>query len=162
MDPLTAEHVVAVAKAIFETADVCFLITQGEGGGSSARLMQHFTPEADLTLWFGTSAASRKVHELRSSPRASMACQDPRRPAYTVLGGVVTVEEWARQWWRYWRHEWQTLWPDGPMGADYLLLRFACERVEVLSVEAGMPPPPYGWRAAVVVRRGAGWQLERG
>jgi hypothetical protein len=48
------------------------------------------------------------------------------------------------------------------MGTDYILLRFACERVEVLSVDAGMAPPPYGWRAAVAVRRGDWWQLERG
>jgi general stress protein 26 len=162
MDPLTAEHVVAVAKAVLDAADYCFLITQGEAGEASARLMQHFKPEGDLTLWFGTSAASRKVRELRSTPRATVTCLDPTRPAYAVLGGVVTIEERARQWWRYWREAWQTVWPEGPTGPDYLLLRLACERVEVLSVEAGIPPPPYGWRAAAVVRRGGGWQLERG
>jgi general stress protein 26 len=98
MRPLTAEHVVAVVKAALDTADFCFLITQGEAGGANARLMQHFKPEADLTLWFGTSAASRKVRELRDTPRATVACLDPTRPAYAVLGGVVTVEARARQW----------------------------------------------------------------
>ncbi len=37
MRPLTAEHVVAVAKAVLDTADFCFLITQGEVGGTNAR-----------------------------------------------------------------------------------------------------------------------------
>jgi general stress protein 26 len=98
MRPLTAEHVVAVAKATLDTADFCFLITQGESGAISARLMQHFKPEADLTLWFGTSEASRKVRELQRTPRATVACLDPKRPAYAVLGGVVTSEERAQQW----------------------------------------------------------------
>jgi general stress protein 26 len=123
--------------------------------------MQHFKPEPDLTLWFGTSATSRKVRELRNNPRATVTCLDPRQPAYAVLSGVVTMEAQARPWWRYWRDEWQTVWPAGPTGPDYLLLRFACERVEVLSVEAGIVPPPYGWRAPVVVRHEGGWQLER-
>jgi general stress protein 26 len=162
MRPLTAEHVLAVAKATLDAADFCFLITQGASGAVSARLMQHFKPEADLTLWFGTSAASRKVRELRRAPQATVACLDPKRPAYAVLGGVITSEERAQQWWRYWREDWKTYWPQGPVGRDYRLLRFTCERVEVLSFDAGITPHPYGLRAAVVVRRGDGWQLESG
>jgi general stress protein 26 len=160
MESLTAEHVVAVARATLDTADYCFLITQGAAGTASTRLMQHFKPDADLTLWFGTSLTSRKVRELRRTPRVSVACLDPQRPAYTVLVGVVVVEELAEQWRRYWREDWRTFWPEGPLGHDYVLLRFTCERVELLSFPAGIAPAPYGLRAAVVVRRGGGWQLE--
>lgn len=159
---LTAEHVVAVAKATLDTADFCFLITQAEAGGTSARLMQHVKPDVDLTLWFGTSIASRKIREVRSDPRATVTCLDPRRPAYAVLVGAVAIVEHVEQWRRYWRDDWQTFWPEGPSACDYVLLRFACERVEVLSLAAGIAPPPYGLRAAVVVRRGDSWQLEDG
>ena len=65
MSALTADHVVAVAKAILDSADFCFFITQGEAGGTSTRLMQHVKPDTDLTLWFGTSITSRKVREIR-------------------------------------------------------------------------------------------------
>jgi general stress protein 26 len=160
MRALTADHVVAVAKATLDSADFCFLITQGEAGGTSARLMQHVKPDAELTLWFGTSLTSRKVREVRSTPRATVTCLDPNRPAYAVLAGTVTIAEYVEQWRRYWREEWKTFWPEGPSTRDYVLLRFACERVEVLSLTAGIAPPPYGLRAAVVVRRDGGWQLE--
>jgi general stress protein 26 len=162
MRALTADHVVAVAKAILDAADFCFLITQGEAGGTSARLMQHVKPDADLTLWFGTSITSRKVREVRSILRATVACLDPQRPTYAVLVGAVAIAEYVEQWRRYWRDDWRTFWPEGPSAHDYVLLRFACERVEVLSLAAGIAPPPYGLRAAVVVRRDGGWQLEQG
>jgi general stress protein 26 len=158
----TGDDVVAVAKAILDSADFCFLITQGEAGGANARLMQHVKPDADLTLWFGTSIASRKVREIRSTPRATVTCLDPQRRAYTALAGMVTIDEHAEQWRRYWRDDWRTFWPEGASAPDYVLLRFACERVEVLSLAAGIAPPPYGLRAAVVVRRDGGWQLEHG
>jgi general stress protein 26 len=162
MHALTAEHVVAVARATLDTARYCFLITQAASGTARTRLMQHFKPDADLTLWFGTSLTSRKVRELRRTPRASVACLDPQRPAYAVLVGTVTIEEHAEQWRRYWRDDWKTFWPEGPLGRDYVLLRFMCERVELLSFPAGIAPAAYGLRAAVAVRRGGGWQLEVG
>ena len=137
MEPLTAEHVVAVAKATLDTADFCFLTTQGESEPTSTRLMQHFKPDADLTVWFGTSLTSRKVREIRRNPRVTVACLDPTRPAYAVLVGTVTIEELTEQWRRYWREDWQTFWPEGPSGRDYVPLRFTCERVEVLSFAVG-------------------------
>jgi general stress protein 26 len=91
-----------------------------------------------------------------------VACLDPQRPAYAVLVGSVTIEERAEQWRRYWREDWQTLWPEGPSARDYVLLRFACERVEVLSFPAGIAPAPYGLRPAVAVRHGDGWRLAVG
>jgi general stress protein 26 len=93
MRALQAEHVVAVARATLDTADFCFLTTQGESEPTSTRLMQHFKPDADLTVWFGTSLTSRKVREIRRNPRVTVACADPTRPAYAVLVGPITVEE---------------------------------------------------------------------
>jgi general stress protein 26 len=157
--PLQDEHVVAVAKATLDAAEFCFLTTQGESDPISTRLMQHFKPDADLTVWFGTSLTSRKVREIRRNPRVTVACADPQRPAYAVLVGSVTVEERAEQWRRYWRDDWQAFWPEGPTGRDYVPLRFTCEQVEVLSFAAGITPAPYGLRPAVALRHGDGWRL---
>ena len=162
MRAFTADHVVAVARATFDSADSCFLITQSEAGGTSARLMKHVKPDTDLTLWFGTSITSRKVREVRNTPRATVACLDPQRSAYAVLVGALAIAEHVEQWRRYWRDDWKTFWPEGPSARDYVLLRFACERVEVLSLAAGVAPPPYGLRPAVAVRRDGGWLLEHG
>jgi general stress protein 26 len=162
MRQLQVEHVVAVARATLDSADFCFLTTHGDSDPTNTRLMRHVKPDADLTVWFGTSLTSRKVRELRRNPRGTVACLDPQRPAYAVLVGQVTIEDRAEQWRRYWREDWQTFWPDGPSARDYVLLRFACERVEVLSFPAGIAPAPYGLRPAVAVRHGDGWRLAVG
>jgi hypothetical protein len=52
---------------------------------------------------------------------------------------------------------WKTLCTEGPSARDQVLLRFTCERVEVLSLPAGIAPAPYGLRPAIVVRRADGW-----
>jgi general stress protein 26 len=162
MRPLGAEHVVAVARATLDAAEFCFLTTQGESNPTSTRLMHRFRPDADLTGWFGTSLTSRKVRELRRTPRGTVACLDPTRPAYAVLAGPVTIEERAEPWRRYWREDWQAFWPDGPSARDDVLLRSACERVEVLSFPAGIAPAPYGLRPTVAVRHGDRWRLAVG
>ena len=162
MRPLQAEYIVAVARATLDAADFCFLTTQGEFEPTSTRLMQHFKPDADLTVWFGTSLTSRKVREIQRNPRVNVACLDPTRRAYIVLVGTATIEERAEQWRRYWREDWHTFWPEGPSGGDYVPLRFTCERVEVLSFAASIAPAPYGLRPAVAVRHGDGWQLAGG
>jgi len=159
MRPLQAEHVVAIAKPTLDAAECCFLTTPGDSDPTSTRLMHHVKPDADLTVWFGPSLASRKVREIRRTPRVTVACLDPTRPASAVLAGPVTVEERTEQWRRYWREDWQTFWPEGPSARDYVLWRFACERVEVLSFPVGIAPAPYGIRPAVVVRHGDGWRL---
>jgi hypothetical protein len=63
---------------------------------------------------------------------------------------------------RWGQEDWQTFWSDGPSARDYVLLRFARERVEVLSFPAGIAPAPYGLCAAAEVRHGGGWQLAVG
>jgi hypothetical protein len=105
MDPLTAEHVVAVAKAILDAADYCFLITQGEAGDASARLMQHFKPEGDLTLWFGTSAASRTVREFGSTRGSWSAGSRAGRRVCTPPGRRTT-----------WRSKIGLVWTAAPTG----------------------------------------------
>jgi general stress protein 26 len=159
MRPLQAEHIVAIARATLDTADFCFLTTQGESDPTNTRLMPHVKPNADLTVWFGPSLTSRKVREIRRNPRVTVACLDPQRPAYAVLLGPITVEERAEQWRRDWREDWQTFWPEGPSARDEVLLRCACERVEVLSFPAGIAPAPDGLRPAVAIRHGDGWRL---
>ena len=160
MRAVTADYVVTIARAILGSADFCFLVTQGESGDASARLMQHVKPDADLTLWFGTSITSRKVREARSNPRATVTCLDPHRPAYAVLVGALAIAEHMEQWRQYWRDDWKTFWPEGPSARDYALMKFTCERVEVMSLGAGVTPPPHGLCAAVAVRRDGGWLLE--
>jgi len=160
MTTVAVEHVLQTAAVILRDAEYSFLITLGPTRDIHARLMQHFKPEADLTVWFGASRSSRKVREVQFAPRVVVACHDPRRAGYAVLTGVVEVVEAADLRRRYWRDDWTAFWPAGPLGDDYVLLKFTCERVEVLHLDEGVAPEPRGLRPAVAVRRGETWHLE--
>ncbi|MDQ7842612.1 MAG: pyridoxamine 5'-phosphate oxidase family protein [Armatimonadota bacterium] len=160
MNTLTVEQVLRTAAGILRAAEYAFLVTLGATREIHARLMQHFKPEDDLTLWFGASRGSRKVREVMFAPRVVVACHDPGRSGYAALTGVIEVVEDAELRRRYWRDDWAAFWPAGPLGSDYVLLKFTCERVEVMHLEEGVAPEPRGLRPAVAVRRGEAWHLE--
>jgi general stress protein 26 len=148
-----------VARTIMEKVKVCFLLAASESGAVSARLMQPFGPEEDLVLWFGASAASRKVQEFERDPRATVAYHLPGEAAYVSLMGRVSVEHDATLRQRYWRESFTAFWPAGPAHENYVLLRFAPERVELMHIDEGIAPEPFGLRPAVLKKDAGVWRL---
>ena len=149
-------------RNIMEKAGLCFLITAGESGAINARLMQPFGPEEELVLWFGASAASRKVQELARDGRATVVYQLPAEAAYVTLLGRATVERDVAQRQRYWRESFTAFWPAGPAHEDYVVLRFVAERVELMHIDQGIAPEPFGLRPAVLVKEAGTWRLAPG
>lgn len=159
MENLTAAIIVDHARMILDAADFCFLTTLDQYGEPTSRLVQHFKPDADLTLWFGTSIQTRKAIHLQQRPRLLVACLNPTAPAYVVLhGGVLFINE-PRLRLHYWRDSWQSYWPEGPLADDYTVIEFHCDRIELMDLDTGIAPEPYGLAPAVVVRNNYGWQM---
>jgi general stress protein 26 len=88
---LSVTTVLAIARNIMRTARYSFLITQGPQEHPNARLMEHFPPEADLTLWFGISPRSRKAAEIRANPQVTVAFQNEAENAYVVVKGSAEI-----------------------------------------------------------------------
>jgi general stress protein 26 len=148
-----------IARTIMETAGLCFLMTRGETGAIHARLMQPFGPEEGLALWFGAGAESRKVREVQRDERATVACELPGEGAYVTLIGRATVETDEALRRQYWRESFAAFWPAGPTHGEYALLRFEPERVELMHVEQGIAPEPFGLRPAVLIKEAGMWRL---
>lgn len=159
MNDYSATALLDVTRAVMDKAEFCFLITAGESGAFNARLMQPFGPEEELVLWFGASAASRKVQELARDDRATIAYELPAEGAYATLLGRATVERDAALRRRYWRESFAAFWPAGPADENYVVLRFVPERIEVMHIDQGVAPEPFGLRPAVLVREAGAWQL---
>lgn len=153
-----AEQLLGAARATMEASEYCFLITSGPEG-ADARLMQPFAPDEDLTVRFGTSKGSRKAREILAEGRAMVAYSDPTEVAYVVLKGTATLEGDPEQRRRYWREDWRTFYPGGPEDEDYVLIRFAPDRVELMNFTREVTPPPYGLRPAILAREGEAWRL---
>ena len=112
---------------IVEVIEFPLLLTKGEDGYPQARPM-HLVHREEVTFWFATSRASRKVAQIVNDPRVTIVFVDTDRFNYVSIHGraqIVTKEE-PRQ--RFWKEAWREEWPSGPSDNDYILLKVMGER----------------------------------
>jgi len=142
--------VIAVAKDIMRDARYCTLVTIGPDGQPQARIVDPFTPDADLTIWIATNPLTRKVQEVRRDPRVTLLYFISATSEYvTVLGTAVLVTD-AVQKAAHWKADWAALYKDQNRGEDYMLLRVKPSRLEVVSVRRGVTNDPKTWRPVTV------------
>ena len=157
--PKTPEQLLDLTRATIHAAQFCFLITQDETGRSSARLMQPFDPEPDLTLWFGASPHSRKVREIQRDERVTLGFAHAADGAYVTLSGSASLVTDIALRQRYWRDAFTAFWPAGPAGDNYLLIQFIPNRIEIMHLTQEVAPEPFGLLPARLDRTQAGWVL---
>jgi general stress protein 26 len=146
-------YILEAASEMMKSAGLCFLTTIGENGLPNIRLMQPFLPEADLTVWFGASAFSRKVREIRNDNRAVLAYQLAEENAYITLLGHTQVVDNLELRRRYWMEAWIDFYTGGPASDEYILIRFEPERIEIMNFKRQIHPEPFGLAPAVLDRK---------
>ncbi|HEY5864239.1 MAG TPA: pyridoxamine 5'-phosphate oxidase family protein [Candidatus Tectomicrobia bacterium] len=157
---MTPEQVLDLAHATLHAAQFCFLITRDEVGQSTARLMQPFAPEPDLTLWLGTSPHSRKVREIQRDARVTLGFAHIPDGAYVTLSGSAMLEADVVQRQRYWRETFAAFWPAGPTDDDYSLIKFVPTRIEIMHIAREVAPAPFGLRPVILHRTGSAWVID--
>lgn len=96
---------------------------------------QKLDPESfDGELWFMTSAASRKVHEIDEKrggdTNVLITYADAGSNHYAVINGTATAEhnpEMAQELWNIHTKGW---WPEGPASPDLMLIRVRIHTAE--------------------------------
>jgi general stress protein 26 len=149
---LEASLIIDAARETISAAAFCFLITIGQDGIPNARLMQPFSPDAELLVMLGASSNSRKVQELKNDSRAALAYQYLEENAYVTMHGRVMLISDLKLRQQYWRDSWLDFFPGGPESDDYLLIRFEPDRIEIMNFTRQIHPPPFGLAAAVIKR----------
>jgi general stress protein 26 len=90
--------------------------------------------EDDMSVWMATSAASRKVQQIKKNPKVSLAfIQQPQgEKAATIIGEAEIVEdmEQKKRVWGLAAYDPSQFWPDGPETADYCVLKINIKKVE--------------------------------
>ncbi len=147
----TAPGAQPMSEADQDLERYCLLATVADGV-AHARVLQPFPPDRDFTVWLGTTRGSRKVEQLRNNPVATLAYEDDARGACAVLVGRAEIIEDVSERQRRFKPFWRAFWPDGPEGADYVLIRFHPNRIEVWDAWRGVTPAPFGQRSAIVAR----------
>lgn len=90
--------------------------------------------EDDMSVWMATSAASRKVQQIKKNPKVSLAfVQQPQgEKAATIIGEAEIVEdmEQKKRVWGLAAYDPLQFWPDGPETKDYCVLKINIKKVE--------------------------------
>lgn len=131
--------VIKAAREVAAQARFCSFITLDETGQPMARIIDLFPLDDDLTAWIGTSAAMRKVAQVRHDPRATLLCFDPQNYAYVTLIGTAEVLTDAASKAAHWKPEWKQYYRDENRGEDYVLIRLRPASVEIVSQAHGFP-----------------------
>ena len=156
--PPETARVLEAARATMKAASNCFLITLDDSGQPQARLMAPFDPDPTMNVWLATNRKTRKVEQIRKNPRATLAYHDTVGQGYVTLIGKARLVDDLVERRRRWKPEWKDFYPGGPEDADYLLIQFTTERIEVMSIGRHVADAPQGWQPAVLVRQGSGWR----
>jgi general stress protein 26 len=129
-----------------------FLVT-AVGEGPHSRLVQHLCVEDDATIWVGTSPRSRKVADIAVSALVCYSVEDRAAFAYLTIAANAAVIEDAGQRRAKWDSGLAPFFPGGPEGDDFVLLRLAAMRIELMNFARRVHPDPYGLVPAVIQRR---------
>jgi general stress protein 26 len=163
LSEMTTEQLLQAARATIKGAEYCFFVTVGSDGKPNARLMQPFEPETDLTMWFGASPKSRKIKDLEHSNQVTLAFYDSVATAYLSVIGTAEVVRDIEMREKFWRVFWNDIYPGGPEGDDYVLIKVIPERMEMMNFTKKTMSRPYGLNPTRLARRGASWEIsERG
>jgi general stress protein 26 len=160
---MTTDQLLDAARATIKGAEYCFFMTVGSDGKPNARLMQPFEPEPDLTMWFGASPDSRKIKDLGHSNQVTLAFYDSAATAYLTVGGTATVVHDVDLRQKYWRVFWNDIYPGGPEGDDYVLIKVVPDRLEMMNFTKKTMSRPYGLTPTRLVLERGSWKVfERG
>lgn len=146
-----ADDVAAVATKIVARSRFCLLVTETSTPYPGARVLQPLT-DGDFTFRLGTSAASRKVEQLRANPRCLVVFTDHSRGAQVVCeceASVIDDQELRR---KTFLRVFRAFWPRGPEDPDFCALRCTTSAIEVWDKRGGVAPDPFGLASARLVR----------
>jgi len=159
MNNMTVEEALRSIRRMMKDSEYSFFITHGPEGRIHARLMQHFDPEPDLTLWFGAGPASRKVQEVNANGDATVSIMHPQYGGYATLMGTAETVRDVDMKQKYWRAHWSDIYPGGPENEEYLLLKFTPKKIELMEFRDQDLPAPYGLKPIGLELTDGNWSL---
>lgn len=152
--PPTRDAILTASRTIISNARYATLVTAStEPGSPDARIVDPFTPDPDLTIWFATNPKSRKVAELAKDPHVTLLYFDAQAKGYVTLKGTATLVRDAGAKAARWKDDWMGMYADKNRGDDYLLVKVVPDTLEVVSVALNMINDPATWKPVTLKLR---------
>lgn len=154
---VTPDALVAIALRLVRDAPYGFVVIAEARGAPTGRLVQHLEVTDELVVRFGTSPRSRKARRIASTGAVTYLVEARERFAYVSITGPAQLVDDLSERQRLWEEGLRAFFPDGPDGADFVLVEIEPERVELWSLADHVHPDPFGLVPAAVVRDARGW-----
>jgi len=138
------DHYITAARELMISTRYCALITIDEDGWPSARTMDAFEPDSELTVWFGTKSGTTKVRQIEQNPETTLYYYDHENWGYVALYGKATIVNDPEAKKRWWKEDWEQFYPDGRK--DYILIKFVTEWFRIYSPKHNIEADPETWR----------------
>lgn len=145
------ERMLDAARDIVAASRFCALVTTGADGAPNVRMMDAFAPDDNMVVWMATNTLSRKVEDLRRSPRVAVYYADPDAPGYVNIRGVARLVDDPDETRKRWKEEWSALYLEDR--SNYILIEIRPETVEVVNLRAGVVGEMESWEVPTVVFR---------
>lgn len=152
---MDSEALLRIARETVEKVKFCFACTLAEDGTVNARLVQPGRLAEDWSVRFMTLRSTRKVPEMESSGRLTLAYQYDPESAHVVLLGRPRIIDDVEAKRAVWSPEADRWFPGGPEDPDVVLVELATERIELWSGGRDVMP---GFHSALLEREGEGWR----
>jgi general stress protein 26 len=146
--PASRDSVIAAAREMIGEQHYCALITVDSSGQPQVRTMNPFPPEDDMTVWIATNSRSRKVSEIRNTPRVTLYYADHSKAnGYVAIAGkAVLVDDMSEKQKRK-RAYWEQSFPDWKY---LILIKVVPERIDVLNYKHHMTGDTVTWKTPTV------------
>jgi general stress protein 26 len=142
------DSVISAAREIIGHVKYCALISIDSTGDASARTMNPFPPEDDMSVWMATDSRTRKYDEIKKNPNVTLyyANHASAEGYVTIKGKALLVDDMAEKMKRK-RDYWEQAFPD----FKYLILiKVVPERLEVVNYKHKMYGASVGWSAPFI------------
>jgi len=154
------ERLLAAVRQTMAKVAICWAATPAANGDVSVRVVEPIgvAPDEEWTIFFATSARSRKAKEIKRAGRLMLGYQHHPDRSYVALYGraALTVERSVIR--AHWREPWRVYFPGGPDDANLVIVRLIVDRIELCV--PGVAPEPFGSGHVTVAREAAGaWTI---
>ncbi len=138
-------------RSLIKDIGTAMMVTQGAGGGLSARPMQAAAQDEDgVTLWFFTRADTRKTQQIAEDAEVLLCYSDPRRQDYAVVHGQARVTRDPARQKALWSAATRVWFPKGPESEDLALVAVRMTGAEYWDSPASSVLFAYGYAKAVL------------
>lgn len=137
-------------RALIDGIEIAMLTLIEDGVPRSLPMYTQKNAQFDGTLWFLTSRASRKVHDIEDDAHVGLSYADPRTSRYVSISGRATVLRDQAKIDELWSPLYLAWWPAGREDPDIALLKVEVDRAEYWDTPEGRLAQVIGFAKAVL------------